>query len=455
MTPISAAKNQFPRPETFHHLIWILGALTDYEKMESFHRGRVGCDLSGMQRLVAALGQPQLRVPCVHVTGSKGKGSTATMISALLRSAGLRCGLYTSPHLVHLNERIAVDGKPLDETPFLKAADGVLEAMRRDRTLRPTFFEFITGTAMIAFHRAEIDCAIYEVGLGGTHDATNVIQPEVTVITSVDLEHVPRLGTTREEIAREKAGIVKPGVPLVTLLEEGSGPRLVVDEIVAARLSPLLAPGRGLDLRREDEGFVLDLAGGGTTRFVPPRPIAVQSRNAALALAACSLLRTGGRLSGAFQRACDAGVLATLGLPGRFEVLHHEPTVVIDGAHNPASLGFTVDEALKLADGGELVILFGLAADKDLAGCLDVLLASGASLIFTPYESPRSLSPDHLQRGAGGRGSVVGSVREGLEKARGIADPSGVVLVTGSFYCAGEAKAILQEGSNGARGADY
>jgi len=176
---------EYPRPRDMDHLIHILSSFTNYEKIRDFHKGRVRLDLKKMERLSRAAGEVHLEIPCIHITGSKGKGSTALMATAALEASGLRTGTFTSPHLEKLNERIAVDGAPLSDEAFLRAADQGLDLLRGDATLRPTFFEFITLTAMLAFLARGVEAAVYEVGLGGRLDATNVVRPEVAVITTV------------------------------------------------------------------------------------------------------------------------------------------------------------------------------------------------------------------------------------------------------------------------------
>ncbi len=432
--------NPFPTPRSVEHLLEILSTFTDYEKMESFHSGKVRCELDGMQRFVDSLGKPDRAVRCIHIAGSKGKGSTALMTAALAKSAGLRCGLFTSPHLIRLEERIALDGMTVSADLLLRAADRALGPLRGDPTLRPTFFEFITATAMIVFAESKVDLAIYEVGLGGRLDATNVIEPLVSIITDIELEHTGRLGNTRAAIAREKAGIIKNRVPVVTLLDRDDPARRVVEECASQRRAPLLAPGAGLELLHQGEEFRVEIHGKTTIPFSPPRPAILQARNSALALGALSLM--GQTLGAGFSELPDASPLTGFTMPGRFETLALFPRVIVDGAHSPLSLEAVVAEAQSTTRDGPLVVVFGLARDKDLDACLAAVLPRADEFVSVRYDSSRSRDPGELQAAAGGRGRVADSVAAGLSLARESAGRDGTVLVTGSFYAAGEARAL-------------
>ncbi len=437
--------NEFPTPRNVDHLLDILSAFTDYEKMESFHNGKVRCELDGMHRFVESLDRPDRALPCVHIAGSKGKGSTALMTAALAQGAGLRCGLFSSPHLIRLEERIAIDGDPVSADLLLRAADRALDPLRRERALRPTFFEFITATAMIVFAECGVDLAVYEVGLGGRLDATNVVEPVVSVITDIELEHTRRLGNTRTAIAREKAGIIKRNVPVVTMLDGADPARPVIEGLAKHRAAPFNAPGAGLELLREGEEFRVRFRDRITAPFSPPPPAILQARNSALAIGAMSVV---GESFGARVPALpDATLLSGLVLPGRFETLSSEPRVIVDGAHSPRSLEAVMAEARRTTrtqnGAGRFVAVFGLARDKDLEACVKAIVPFADEIVFVRYDSPRSRDPVHLQAAAGGRGLLAESVAAGLSLAQESARPGGTVLVTGSFYAAGEARALL------------
>ncbi len=416
------------------HLIRILASFTNYEQSRDFHKGGVRLDLGNMERLSAAAGDPHRRIPSIHVTGSKGKGSTALMIEALLRASRFRTGLFTSPHLQCLNERIAVNGAPLADPDFVAAADRVLDLLREDPALHPTFFEFITLTAMEVFEEHAVDAAVYEVGLGGRLDATNVLRPEVAVITRIEREHCAVLGETEADIAGEKAGIIKPGGILVTAVPEGTAARRVIEERVARAGAELWAPGRGLRLRVEGDAIRVEVDGREYGPFVPPRPRALQGWNAACALAAVHLFTHSRGIPWKVDDAPRA--LEEIVLPGRFEVFEGRPPVVLDGAHTPVSMRATLEEAQKLAPDGPVTVL-GLARDKDAAGLLEMVFSMSKTVIFTPYPGGRASPARSLEAMAGGRGEAAASPEEALERARQEAGAKGLVLVTGSFYLAG------------------
>jgi dihydrofolate synthase/folylpolyglutamate synthase len=408
------------------HLVRILSSFTNYEKIRDFHKGRVRVDLKNMERVVRAAGRPHEKTPCIHITGSKGKGSTALMTAAILKSQGFKTGVFTSPHLVKMNERIAVNGRPLSDEAFLQAADRALEVLRADDTLMPTYFEFITITAMMAFEG--LDAAVYEVGLGGRLDATNVVLPEVSVITTVELEHCAVLGDTEETIALEKAGIIKPGVPVVTTVPLESPARAVIESRARELGAPLHGP------RVTGDGWV-ESNGERTGPFRPPRPEKLQARNLAAAVAAARIFTRRQKAGWHDERARAA--LHGLKLPGRFEVI--DPRIIVDGAHTLCSIEATLASAAEVFPDGLSVIL-GLAEDKEAAPIVRAAVKAGHRLIFTSYPGGRAEDPCNLNRMAGGRGIVASSPKEALEEAR---RGDAGILVTGSFYLAGAVKALL------------
>lgn len=414
------------------HLVSLLSSFTNYEKIRDFHKGRVRLDLENMERLSRAAGHPHAEVPCIHITGSKGKGSTALMTAAILKSLGLRTGVFTSPHLVRMNERIAVDGRPLSDEAFLQAADRVLEVLRGDDALQPTYFEFITTTAMVAF--TGIDAAVYEVGLGGRLDATNVVVPEVSVITTVEREHCAVLGDTEEAIAHEKAGIIKPGVPVVTAVPEESPARAVIEKRARELDAPLYAPGRGLQISNDMQ---IEFNGERIGPFRPPQPVKLQAWNLAAAVAAARIFTQ--RREKAWDSTGVKKALDGLKLPGRFEVLSENPCIIVDGAHTLHSIKATLESAAEVLS-NRMVVILGLAADKEAEPIVKAVAEASRQVIFTSYAGGRAEDPVELRKLAGGRGIVAPTPRDALHAAR--REDAGIV-VTGSFYLAGEVRALL------------
>ncbi|BDG61515.1 bifunctional folylpolyglutamate synthase/dihydrofolate synthase [Caldinitratiruptor microaerophilus] len=395
--------------------------------------------LERTRELLRRLGDP-LPAPgrVVHVTGTNGKGSVCAMVAAGLRAAGYRVGLYTSPHLERWNERIQVDGAPLPDEDVAQLVAEVrphVEAMVREGFEQPTEFEVSTAVAFLHFARRQVDWVVLEVGLGGRYDATNVVaRPAVTCITNVDLDHVRVLGPTRERIAWDKAGILRPGVPCVTGADDPGALWVLRREAARVGAPLVLAPPalpRGGDLygQRFDlpglPGLELRLAG----RY--------QLRNAAVAAAVL-------RLCGVDEAALRAG-LRTAEWPGRLEVLREEPLVLADGAHNPAGA-----RALRQALDGLLperprVLVLGVLADKQLRPLLDALVPGARAVVATaPRSVRRALAADELARYVLPYGvpvTVEPELERAVDRAALLAGPDGAVVITGSLYLVGPARA--------------
>lgn len=395
--------------------------------------------LETIRGMLGALGNPERRFRVVHVGGTNGKGSVSAMIASALRAAGHRTGLYTSPHLVRFHERIQVDGVDIAGGDLARAMARIRPAL--DAFPEATYFEVATALALQHFADAGVEVAVLEVGLGGRLDATNVIaSPLVTVVTNVTLEHTEVLGDTVEAIAREKGGIVKPGVPLVT---GATGPALQELRAIAdAQKTPVLALGEDFvpqPIGADDAGQALEVHGLrelGEVRV--PLLGAHQAENAALALAALDACDAAGvRVP---PDAVRAGLAATR-WRGRLE---RRGRVLLDGAHNPAG---AVALAQFLKDRGiRPVLVFGALADKDWRAMIEVLAPHARDAIATRPPSPRALDPMEAARAfsqSGIFGMVVEDVGHALRTAEGIAGPDGTVLVTGSLYLVGDALARL------------
>jgi dihydrofolate synthase/folylpolyglutamate synthase len=400
--------------------------------------------LDRMRRVVALLGDPQHAYPVLHITGTNGKGSTARMITALLAARGLSVGTYTSPDLERVNERLAWNGEPIADDAFVE----VLDVVRRLEPVLdepPTRFEILTAAAFEWFANVAVDAAVIEVGLGGRWDATNVADGQVAVVTNVSLDHQEVIGPTRDDIAREKSGIVKPGSTLV--LGE-TDPSLVAvfratdadaiwqrDEDFGCVQNRLAHGGRLLELRTPGASY---------DDVLLPVHGAHQGDNAAIALAAVEAF-----VAGPFAPDVVAEAFAAVQLPGRLEVVGRRPLTVLDGAHNPAgarALAGAIDEAFGGVAGRVLVV--GLLAGRDPDEMLEALGAGRARLVVAcPPPSPRALPPEHVAAAARRLGlatEVVPSVRDAVARARQAAEPDEMVLVTGSLYVVGTARAVLR-----------
>ncbi|TMQ72465.1 MAG: bifunctional folylpolyglutamate synthase/dihydrofolate synthase [Candidatus Eisenbacteria bacterium] len=390
------------------------------EALYGRERRRDKHDLIGITALLEAMGDPHRAFRSVHVAGTNGKGSVCALIERALRAAGLRTGLFTSPHLVDFRERIRVSGRWADEAALAQCLEGIgARPEGRDRT----FFEVCTALAFATFAAQAVELAVVEVGLGGRLDCTNVITPEVTVITSIGLDHTEILGDTLAAIAGEKAGIIKPGVPVVL----GAMPdeaRRVIERVARERGAPL-------HLR----GVAPAAAPAGSS----PRPVLDLNRRTALA-ALDALASRGVPLP---PQAVAEG-LAAARWPGRLEPCPREPRLWWDGAHNPSGMGRLVDLwAGPSAPPRPSVVVLGLSVDKDADQVLRVLRGAfpQARLIATRSRSERALAPEALAARAAAAGfdvetlpDVPLAVARGLERAG-----EGIVLLTGSLFAVGEA----------------
>lgn len=399
-----------------------LNSFTDYERMASTYTAGE-YNLERMRRLLAALGNPERAFLSLHIAGTKGKGSTAHLTEAVLREAGYKTGLYTSPHLVDMRERIRLDGKMIREEEFTRLMAVMEPQLRR---LRPTYFETMTAAAFLCFADRGVDYAVVEVGLGGRLDATNVITPCACAITTIDYDHMEKLGKTLTLIAGEKAGILKPGVPAVSSPQPPEARRVL--EQRTRIISPRILPSRGNVLKFMVEG----------RRYELPVLGEHQAANATTALALVGL--SGAQASPeAVQRA-----FRKIRLPGRVEVVGRRPLLIVDAAHNPVSAR-ALSAALKKVRRRRLILVFGASADKDYGAMLRTLLPAADLAILTKAANPRAAAPSDLMKLAKGRPAVTaGSVARALALARKTAGPEDAVVVTGSFYVAGEALGVLQ-----------
>ena len=385
-------------------------------------------ELGRTRRLMAALGNPQDAFPAIHIAGTNGKGSVAAFLASILRSAGYRTGLYTSPHLARVNERFQIDGRMISDRELARLVRRVRAAAG---TLRPTEFEFLTAVAFAWFRERRVEAAVIETGLGGRLDATNVIRrPLLTVITNVGRDHTDWLGSSIPSIAREKAGIIKPGVPVVT---GATGAALsVVRQTARRRGAPLVRIGS-----REERLL---------RRRLPRLPLrgAHQRRNAAIAFSAAELLAKRG---GSVEKLAIIRGLRTASWPGRLErFIVRGPfgrrTVWLDGAHNPP--GAAALAAFLRASGLRgLSVLFGVLKDKDAAAMIDSLVPFVWDAVVVPLDTPRSADPVAI---AGlpawrGRARPARTLRAGWRRV--LRTRSRVVLVTGSLYLVGAVRRTL------------
>lgn len=431
-------------------------ALEELWQRSSYERGlisdpfgdveRAERGLKRMRALLARLGDPQLRTPSVHIAGSKGKGSTGGFIASAAIQAGLRVGFYTSPHLHRFPERIAIDGLPLPDDEFAAVAEvvaraaGNLDASEPDADPVSTF-EMVTAMGFFAFARRECDLAVIEVGLGGRYDATNVLEPLVTVITRIDLEHTAVLGPTHARIAAQKAGIIRPGVPCVSSPQVGAAEDAIASAAAEVGASFFIG---GRDWTWTGTWRSFDAVGpwGAWSNLTAGIPGAHQVENACTALAALDVIDAAGL---AIPEEAARSGLANAHLPGRFErIVLGGREVVFDGAHTPAAAAALVDAWLNELLPTPATVILGMGGDKDARAFLETLKPLIGRLIATRADSPRAAEPATLAAIADTLGiphEVQPSVAAAIAAARVTAPEP--ILITGSLFVAGEGREAL------------
>lgn len=427
-----------------------LASFTDWEQLKPSLTKPFPFGLERMLALARALEHPERKRPAIHVTGTKGKSSTSCFAAAILGAHGIRAFRYISPHVERVTERLSIDGQDSTGTEFAALADQLRPHVEHVRSaapdMVPTFFEALT--AMGFLHALGADASVLEVGLGGRLDATNVLVPTVTVITSIGLDHTQILGTTHDAVAFEKAGIVKRGVPLLLGLHPGEPGFATIAGRAVELGAPLLHAGRDFMVHRTR--LVLD---GGSPRLlvegvaaglelrnlVLPLGSRHQALNALLALAAAALLLK--RMGRAFDVDKAREALALARLPARAEWFPGAPPVLLDGAHTQESVAGVFDLAQQLAAGRPVHALIGLTLERDPAAVF-APLAAAASITTTRVPGPRGLSAADLAKALDGdaQEAPLEALAVARTKARG-----GVLLVTGSLYLAGELRSVLTQ----------
>ncbi len=385
--------------------------------------------LSRVERALALRGHPQRKVPAILVAGTNGKGSVAAILASVLRAQGYRTGLYTSPHLHRMTERFRVNGKPIAQREFARRVSELAPFLERKTTPQLTFFEACTLLAFEIFRDAECDVVVLEVGLGGRLDATNVVKPLVSVITGIALDHQDRLGSTISGIAREKAGIIHPCVPVITGARDASALRVIAG-IASKRKAALWRIDRDFSCVDTEDGYSVQLPGRTYTKLRLPLAGVHQRDNLACAVAAIDTLTRGG--FAVSERALRQGIARTR-WPGRLELLPGAPAVLLDAAHNPqACLALAQHLTVLAAKFERKVLVFGAMRDKDYALMLGALLPAVDEVVFATPDTPRAESAQHLLALYGG--VAMESPLRALACAQKLAGKRGLVIVAGSIF---------------------
>ncbi|MGR3220883.1 MAG: bifunctional folylpolyglutamate synthase/dihydrofolate synthase [Candidatus Anammoxibacter sp.] len=454
---------------------FLLGAI-DYEKISKYKYDSSSFDLARMERLLDIADNPHHNLKTVHVAGTKGKGSTAIMIASILQEAQLKVGLFTSPHLINLTERIKINGKEISEEDVCESTDIIRSFIqverKKDLYLSPTFFETLTAIAIIYFKNRAVDVAVMEVGLGGRLDSTNIINPLVSVIVNIGFDHTDKLGTTLEQIAGEKAGIIKDAVPVVSSPQKEEALH-VIENTCNKKKSKLTLVGRDITIKNArpfDNQWLLSNEEGNvcgsfsdilTTNnqyrdlFIP-LPGYHQIENAACAVSAAEIAiesfpdhkvkffdkNRESTVRNAFNR---------VKCPGRIEIVSRRPLIIVDSAHTVESieaLKSAVDEYIKPE---KITLMFGISQDKNINGILNTIAGFSDTVIFTTTGNPRSANPQYLhdifndivKNKCNKTGYCTEDIREALEIAMRVTGKTGMICVTGSTFLAGEVKLLL------------
>jgi dihydrofolate synthase / folylpolyglutamate synthase len=429
-----------------------LYSFIDYSLQRTFQYSPEKFDLSRMRAFMARLGNPHLAYPVIHVAGTKGKGSVASLCASALHASGLKVGLYTSPHLQDYVERIQVDGEAISHAELA----AIVNELKPDIEAVPelTTFEITTGLAFVYFARKSVEAAVIEVGLGGRLDATNIVDPLVTVITSISYDHTAILGNTLTEIAGEKAGIIKPGKPVVVAPQKEEAER-TISRIAAERSAPLIQVGRDYLFSltsRSLKGQVFDVWAGGEqeggeepVRLDIPLLGTHQVDNAATAYAALQVaMQAGLPVTGAGIRSGFESVR----WPGRFELLQEEPPIIVDSAHNRDSTLHLRQTLEEYFPGRPTILILGASEDKDIQGMVAELMPRASHVIATQSIHPRAADAAALAdsvRQYGRPAEAVAKVEEALDRALLLADSQGMVVAAGSIFLAAAVRSAWYE----------
>ncbi|HUT59136.1 MAG TPA: folylpolyglutamate synthase/dihydrofolate synthase family protein [Phycisphaerae bacterium] len=437
---------------TYDSALKYLFSQTDYEQMLRVRYNRDTFSLDRMRRLAKGLGDPHKKLRTAHVAGTKGKGSTTTMLAGMLQACGLKVGLYVSPHICDVRERITINGQMISQVALARLicqAERVIEKLASDK---PTFFEIFTAMAFRYFADQKVDFAVIETGLGGRLDSTNILSPDVCGLTSISLDHTHQLGNTLAAIAAEKAGILKRRTPAISVPQAPEAKR-VLKKAAKGVNATLMFTGEDIEFSYRVESsrrhgchtlICLTTPRSRFEHLSVPVLGEHQAVNCGLALAMLDQLKAQG-MDIEDGRAVKG--LADLHLPGRMEMVSEDPRILLDGAHNGASV-----QALMRAIGqhipyDSMVVVFGCAADKDIDGMMEQIAGGADKVIFTRSANSRAASPKDLARTYEERTGRVAQVTDNLHDALRVAcsavSREDIICVCGSFYLVGEAKKAL------------
>jgi dihydrofolate synthase/folylpolyglutamate synthase len=423
-----------------------LNTFTNYEQIPGITYASSDYSLRHVEELLARMGNPESAATTIHIAGTKGKGSVAAMIAQVLSGSGYKTGLYTSPHLHTLRERISVDGSFISEIEFAAAMAEIkpfIESMKEDTSLRQlTYFEALTALAFAYFKKKQVDVQVLEVGLGGRLDATNVTKPVVCIITPISMDHTQILGNSLEEIAREKAGIIKPGC-WVVLSPQPAEAASAINDICREKKAKVVRVGNDITWYKTNgdlhhQSLLIEVR---TNKYQVNIPLLgdFQLENTATAVAALEILAGEGFT---ISPTDITQGLTRVKWPGRFHILRENPIVLVDGAHNVASIRGLVSNIKNYFNYRRVFLVFGTSCDKDIPGIIDELVALSPQVIVTQTEHSRAAALSTLAAEFNKRGiepEIKVTVTEAISHALALADRKDIICVTGSLFVVAEA----------------
>lgn len=440
---------------TYNSAMRYLFDRTDYEKQQKLRYNVTTFDLDRMKSLLKNLGDPHKKITTVHIAGTKGKGSTATMLSKMIEANEYSVGLYTSPHVTTLHERIMIDSEMISEKQMLNLINrmhAVIEKLA-DKDDAPTFFEIMTAMAFMYFNDSNVDVAVIETGLGGRLDSTNVIEPSLVGITSISIDHQNLLGDTIDRIATEKAGVIKKGIPVVTVPQDPAAMKVLKHHALSVD-APLSVTGKDIEFSSRFESsrehgphtrICLTTPSSRFEHLRVPLPGDHQAVNCGLALAMLDKLKGQGYEIDD-DKAADG--LSTVSLIGRMEIISNDPRVIVDTAHNAASINALIHAIGQHVPYDSMVIIFGCNSDKDVRGMLERLQFGADKVVFTRSNSPKAVYPEDLAEMyaevCGKMCQTAMTLREAVRIAKSAVSREDLICITGSFYLVGQAKEQLQ-----------
>ena len=453
---VSRVKRKAAAFRTYGQAIKYLFERTDYERQERLRYNVTTFDLDRMYKLLKGLGNPHKKTEMVHIAGTKGKGSTATMLARMVEANGYSVGLYTSPHVTSLHERIAINSEMVSRKEMLSLINRIHRTVEKmaGGDDAPTFFEIMTALAFMHFADKDVDLAIIETGLGGRLDSTNVVEPSVIGITSISIDHQNLLGEDIGSIAKEKAGVMKKGIPVVTVEQDPQAMRALKRQASAVK-APLSVTGHDIDFSyrfessREHGPHTRICVTTETSKFEHlrvPLPGEHQAINCGLALAMLDKLKNQGYEID--DKKAIRG-LRKVHMTGRMEIIYNDPRILVDTAHNAASIRALIQAIGQHVPYDSMVVIFGCNADKDVRGMLQQLQFGADKVIFTRSNSPKAVFPQDLaemyDEVCGKMCQTAMSITEAIRTANSAVTREDLICITGSFYLVGQAKELLQK----------